>query len=243
MYHISKPYTKVPAITVEQMVEVDRLMIEVYGVSLLQMMENAGRNLATLARSLFLKSRAKGHSVVIFAGSGGNGGGALAAARRLHNWGATVRIVLSKPATQFRGAAAHQLATLQEMGVVILDSPPVGADLIIDGLIGYSLKDAPRGWIAEIVQWTNRQITPVLSLDVPTGLDATTGHVHNPCIRASATMTLALPKTGLLTDKARPMVGELFLADISVPPSLYKAPKLNLEVGTIFSESDIVKIR
>ena len=243
VHHTSKPYGTVPAISKAQMIEVDRLMTEVYGISLLQMMENAGRGLATLARSLFFKGRCRGRSAVVLAGSGGNGGGALAAARRLHIWGANVRVVLSKPVSELRGAAALQMASLQQMGIVIVDAPPVDSDLLIDGLIGYSLHGAPSGRSAELISWINRQITPVLSLDLPSGLDPDSGLIHQPCVRASATLTLALPKTGLLTDKARPMVGELFLADISVPPSLYRAPKLNLEVGSIFSESDIVKVR
>lgn len=239
-----KPHAAVPALTVAQMIRVDELMTGSFGISLPQMMENAGRCLAMAALRLFLRDRAQGRSVVVLAGTGGNGGGALVAARRLKIWGANVRVVTSRPAPEYQGIAGKQLAILQQMGMVLLHEPPSGTpDLIIDGMIGYRLQGAPHGRIGELIEWANRQLSPVLALDAPSGLDLDTGTVHTPCMRASATLTLALPKTGLLTDRARPMVGELFLADISVPRSLYKAPGIELEVGPIFSDGDIVKLR
>lgn len=80
--------TELPYLTTAQMVEVDRAMIQDFGIELIQMMENAGRNLANLGRLRFLGGRPVGKRVVVLAGTGGNGGGALVAARRLHNWGA-----------------------------------------------------------------------------------------------------------------------------------------------------------
>src|SRR3990172_13388441 len=79
----------IPAITTQQMVEVDRLMTEEFGILLIQMMENAGRNLADLARRLS-GGEVRGKRVAVFCGSGNNGGGGLVAARHLHNWGAEV---------------------------------------------------------------------------------------------------------------------------------------------------------
>jgi len=81
------PGAGVPAISVDQMREVDRLMVDEFGVTLLQMMENAGRSLAVLARDRFLGNYAGGKRVTVLAGSGGNGGGGMVCARRLANWG------------------------------------------------------------------------------------------------------------------------------------------------------------
>jgi len=114
--------------------------------------------------------------------------------------------------------------------------------LIIDGLLGYSLQGAPRDGAAKLIQWAWQQSAPVLALDVPSGIDATSGRVYDPAIRAAATMTLALPKEGLRAPGAMPLVGELYLADISVPPALYAGPQLQLEVGSIFVQSDIVRL-
>ena len=116
------------------------------------------------------------------------------------------------------------------------------ADLIIDGLIGYSLKGPPYGGAALLIQWANSQPAPILSLDVPSGIDTTSGNIYDPAIKADATMTLALPKQSFLNPEVMLKSGELYLADISVPPQLYNHPPLNLKVTNIFTQSDIVRI-
>jgi NAD(P)H-hydrate epimerase len=234
-----------PALTTSQMIEVDRAMIEDYQIGLLQMMENAGRSLAHLARQRFLGGNPRGQTVTILAGTGGNGGGALVCAQRLHNYGADVRIFTTKPDEAFAPVPGQQLAILRRMGVPVALAQNVEAAtavLIIDGLIGYSLQGAPRGAAADLIGWANQQNAPVLALDVPSGLDTSSGTIYDPAIRATATMTLALPKVGLLAETAVSHVGELYLADISVPPALYANPSLQLEVGPIFAASDILRI-
>ena len=140
--------------------------------------------------------------------------------------------------------AAQQLAMVKEIGIdVVVGLPPGDAfDLVLDGLIGYSLKGAPRGPSADLINWANKSAAPVLSLDVPSGLDTTTGTVFDPAVRASATMTLALPKQGLFGPGAAAVVGELYLADISVPRELYARDPLRLDVGPIFARSDVVRL-
>jgi NAD(P)H-hydrate epimerase len=223
-------------------------MIEDYHIDLIQMMENAGRSLAHLARERFLQGDPRGQKVVILAGTGGNGGGALVCARRLHNYGADVRVFVTRPDADFTAVPAQQLDIVRRLGIPVvlaeeLDQDGETAVLIIDGLIGYSLQGNPRGSAAHLITWANQQAAPVLALDTPSGLDTSTGTVYEPAIRATATMTLALPKAGLLTDQAAPHVGELYLADISVPPALYASPALQLAVGPIFAADDIVRIR
>lgn len=238
----------IPVLTTRQMAEVDRAMIEDYHIDLIQMMENAGRNLAHLARERFLGGDPRGQKVVVMAGTGGNGGGALVCARRLHNDGAGVYVFTTKLDADFTAVPAHQLDILRRMDVPVALAEAVAAEgdtavLIIDGLIGYSLQGSPRGAAAQLIRWANRQPAPILALDVPSGLDATTGTVYDPAIHAAATMTLALPKVGLLADTAVTHVGELYLADISVPPALYASPALQFTVGPIFAASDIVRVR
>ncbi len=237
---------EIPYLTAEQTMEVDRAMIEDFGIELVQMMENAGHALAHLSRARFLGGDPRGERVIVMAGTGGNGGGALVCARRLHSWGARVTILITKPDEGFAPVPARQLWILRRMGVEV--GPPgsavrgSGADLIVDGIIGYSLKGAPRGTAGELIRWANARDSPVLALDAPSGVDTTTGTVFDPAIAATATMTLALPKAGLRAPGVEAQVGELYLADISVPPSLYAAPTLGLRVGHIFSESDIVRL-
>ena len=95
---------EMPYLTTEQMIEVDRAMMEDYTIGLIQMMENAGRNLAHLARERFFEGDPQGKQVIILAGTGGNGGGALVCARRLHNYGVQVQVYLSKADEAFKWA-------------------------------------------------------------------------------------------------------------------------------------------
>jgi NAD(P)H-hydrate epimerase len=236
----------IPYLTTEEMIEVDRAMVEVFKIELLQMMENAGRNLAHLARERFLDGNPRGKSVIVLAGTGGNGGGVLVCARRLHNYGAHVHVYATRPDGDFQPVPLHQLGILRRMKVPVVPVEAIhratATDLVIDGLIGYGLKGAPRGAAAELIRWANAQDGPVLSLDVPSGVDTTTGSVWDPAITAAATMTLALPKEGLRAPGVAAKAGELYLADISVPPELYAAPPWEVAVGYIFAEGEIVRL-
>jgi len=246
---IPRAMGEVAYVDTEQMIEVDRAMVEDFHINLIQMMENAGRNLAALGRERFLDGDPIGKRIAIMAGSGGNGGGALVAARRLHNWGSDVRVLLGQAPEGMTGVPWHQLNILQRMGVAGADIPvepgeiDMDFDLVVDGLIGYSLKGAPYGLIAELIRWANNCGSPLLSLDTPSGFDATTGTVFEPAIHAAATMTLALPKAGLRAPRVRANVGELYLADISVPSALYAQPALALNVGPVFAKADIISLQ
>jgi NAD(P)H-hydrate epimerase len=182
------------------------------------------------------------------AGRGGNGGGGLVCARRLHNWGANVHVFITKSDREFQGVPAHQLEILRRMGMPVtigagmVLSGMTNVDLIIDAIIGYSLGGNPTGMSAEFIRWANAQDVPILSLDTPSGLELTNGHVFEPAIRATATMTLALPKEGLRYETGRGVVGELYLADIGVPPDLFSEPGLEIEAGPIFAKDDIVRL-
>ena len=222
----------VPALTTDQMREVDRAMIEDLHVELIQMMENAGRGLADLAMRRFGPD-----SVVVLAGPGGNGGGGLVAARHLANRGVAVSIVASSADLEMTPAAAHQLDIVRRMGLDV-SADPAPAQLVVDALVGYSLRGDPSGRVAELIDWTNAANAPVLALDVPSGLDATTGRAANPSVAATATLTLALPKLGLLEAHE---VGELYLADISVPPLVYE--RMGLLVPKLFTEDGLVEVQ
>ena len=235
-----------PYLTADQMREVDRLMIEHYQIALIQMMENAGHHLAHLARHRFLGGDSFGKRVTLLAGSGGNGGGALVCARWLHNAGATVEVFLAAEPASLAPVPAQQFNILRHMGVPIRQAGQVGSglqsDLVIDGLIGYSLTGAPRGESRDLIAWANASSSPVLALDVPSGIDSTSGTKVGIAIHATATMTLALPKVGFAAEAARSCIGELYLAHIGVPVELYAHPSLQLTVEHIFRQTDIVRL-
>ncbi len=237
--------TGITSVSVDQMREVDRLMTEEVGISLQQMMENAGRCLATHARGM-LAGDARGRQIVVLAGRGGNGGGGLVAARRLFLWGARVTVVLAQFRDEMRGVPRQQLTILEWIGVPVclaadaISDLLIRADLVIDALIGYSLRGAPAGTVAALIRAANAAGRPMLALDLPSGLDGDTGEALDPTIRATQTLTLALPKRGLLALAARSWVGRLYLGDISVPEKVYE--RLGLTLGPIFAESDIIPI-
>ena len=240
--------SEVPIVSTDQMRELDHIMIDELGISLLQMMENAGRNLARLACELFLGNHPQTKKIVIFAGSGGNGGGGMVCARFLHNWGACVLLMVTKEKSLLKEVPKKQLEILNNMGIKHSEKLSIAddfkkPDLIIDSIIGYSLNGPPKGQAAAFIEWINSKDTPVLSLDVPSGLDTSNGAVFKPTVKAYATMTLVLPKIGLTLEKNRIFVGDLYLADISVPPGIYKGITGKMEVKPLFSEGEIIKLK
>jgi len=226
----------VTAVTAAEMREVDRVAVEDVGVELLQMMENAGRTLASHVRD------APGEEVVVVAGNGGNGGGGLACARHLVNRGASVRVVLDRPSAQLTDAAAHQRHTLSAMGVPIgsgVDRLAAGIGnetVVVDALVGYGLGGELRDPASAFVERINDHPGPVISLDVPSGRDATTGEPLGTAVRPDRTVTLALPKTGL--EAVEPPV---YLADIGIPAVAYD--RLDIPYANPFGDEDWVEVR
>ncbi|MCA1783263.1 MAG: NAD(P)H-hydrate epimerase [Intrasporangiaceae bacterium] len=210
--------------TREQMREVDRIMVEDLGISVLQMMENAGRALARVAAAA-LGGSPQGRRVLILAGNGGNGGGAMAAARRLAGWGADLRVVTTDAPERMDGAAGHQARTLRALEIPMRASIAAderAADVVLDGMIGYSLGGPPRGRARDLIDEVGTMGIPVIALDIPSGLDVDTGEAPGVALTATATLTLAAPKVGFLVSAAAPFVGELLLADIGVPPGVLR---------------------
>jgi NAD(P)H-hydrate epimerase len=221
--------------------EVDRLMVDELGISLVQMMENAGRNLAELAR-LLLGGELRGRSLLVLAGPGGNGGGGLVAARHLAVAGARVRVSLAATPERFAPVPAQQLAIVRRLPVPIqigdVEADHDGPDLVVDALLGYSQQGDPRGGAARLIRWSAGR--RVLALDVPSGLELANGAIRSPAVEAEATMTLALPKQGLAAPGAAVHVGRLVLADISVPAGIYG--RLGLEYKSPFGSGPLVEL-
>lgn len=208
----------IPWLTVDQMVEADRLAIEDFDIGLLQMMEHAGAGLATLTDRL-----APDGTITVLAGGGNNGGGGLCAARHLINKGRAVSVVV---ATERVGAApAHHLRTLRAMGMEPTDEP-AHSDIVVDAMVGYGLEAALRGRAAELARWIGDSY--VVSLDFPSG------HGMEGGVVPDATLTLALPKEGLRG------LSPLYLADLGLPSALWR--RMGLDVGPVFAEGRVVEV-
>ncbi|HEV2226799.1 MAG TPA: NAD(P)H-hydrate epimerase [Nitrososphaerales archaeon] len=210
-------------LTAEEMAEADRIAIEEFGIDVVVLMENAGLQVGVLARKM-LGGNVAGRRVCVIAGKGNNGGDGLVAARHLHNWGAEVAVVLGAEKGDLRDIPARQLRILEKMGVDV-NGPAGGfdrAELLIDALLGYGSMGNPKEPMASLINNINSSGIPVLAVDIPSGMDATTGEPGEPCIVASSTVTFGLLKTGFLNREALRFVGELYLADISFPPPIYQ---------------------
>lgn len=217
---------EVPAVTTTQMIEIDRIAMEETGPNLFQMMENAGRNLAELSIKTLGKSWDKSE-ILVLAGTGGNGGGGICAARHLANKGAKVKVCVTD-VDNLKEVPAYQLHILKLTSAKIIYLKALQSenpDLIIDAIIGYSLSGKPKGVSAEMINWASEKLGVRISLDVPSGVNAATGEVMGSFINPDITMTLALPKTGLITE----VTGDLYLADIGIPAKVYEKLKLNYQ--------------
>ncbi len=219
----------IPEITVTQMREVDRLMVESFHIHLLQMMENAGRLLARVARERF-----RPKSVVILAGKGNNGGGGLVAARYLRNFGVEVQIMLSEEA--LRPVPAMHLKAAEVIGIPVARQLSSKPDLVIDALLGYNGTGATRGKTAELIEQANALGVPILCLDVPSGFDASAGRWYSPAFKNATVLTLGLPKTNML---GNPEIKTLLVGDIGIPQKVYQY--IGLKVPTLFAEQDTIE--
>ncbi len=236
-YFKTKNGITIKAITTKQMIEVDRIATEETGPNLFQMMENAGRSLALSAIEM-LGIKWEEANIVVLAGTGGNGGGGIGCARHLANRNFNVTLCITDKNKLGEVPLYQRKVFKATLGkeIEIKDLEKLKPDLIIDAIIGYSLKSAPRGNALKMINWANKQTAKILSLDVPSGVDSTSGKTYGKFIKANRTLTLALPKTGLLPK----LTGKLFLADLGIPEKLYEM--LGIKYSTPFKEKFFVEI-
>ncbi|HEX6031303.1 MAG TPA: NAD(P)H-hydrate epimerase [Tepidiformaceae bacterium] len=242
--------SEVPAVSAIEMREIQRVAQEEYGVDILQIMENAGRSVAMLALQM-LGGRGRGQHVAVLAGGGNTGGAGLCAVRHLVNWGVDAEGIFAEVEAETSFLARRQLQILRNAGIMspadeelseyALEEQLATSELVIDALAGYGLEGAPAGMVAAATDVVMRSGRPVLAVDVPTGLNATTGLLSTPGIRAVTTLTLDLPKRGCLVPDARAAVGALYLADLGIPRTVHE--RLGLRLGNLFSEGPILRLR
>ena len=179
---------------------------------------------------LVLEGKVAGKIIIVLAGKGNNGGDGLAAARLLANAGAFVTVFLLCSPAELKGDTLQNYQVLQRLGEKVyqltsdkdlqkLDIALMCADLIIDAIYGTGFKGTVTGLAAEVINTINNRGLPVVSVDLPSGLDANTGEISGPCVKATATITFGLPKLGLILEPGNQQVGELWLGDISLPRS------------------------
>ncbi|TDA66958.1 MAG: NAD(P)H-hydrate dehydratase [Clostridia bacterium] len=229
-------------ITAAEMGNLDRMTAEQYFLPSLILMENAGLAVVHAIRQELGPDLA-GKRIWIFAGKGNNGGDGLVVARHLINAGAEVKIFLLARPEDLRGDAevnyrvlramqATFYPVLEEKDVQRADIALLYADLIVDAIYGTGFKGAALGVPARVIELVNQTGKPVVAVDLPSGLEADTGKVNGPCVRATRTVTLALPKLGLVLEPGAGYVGQLTVADISIPCALVTSQPLMRELLT-----------
>lgn len=220
--------------TREQIRELDRRAIEEYGIPGIVLMENAGAGAARVAAEMLGEPTCM--NVVVFCGKGNNGGDGCVLARHLHNMGARVRIVLPCPPEEIgtESDAAKNLAIVRTMGLplTVADSESgrcvagglaKEADLLVDALFGTGLTGEVREPYLSLVRMINASDRPVLSVDIPSGLDANSGKILRAAVRATRTATFVLPKRGFFLLDGPAHVGEIEVIDIGVPRELVES--------------------
>lgn len=216
-------------VTVEQMRSIDAVASQDFGISGLILMENAGRAVADSIVN-YLGDDVVSSRILVFAGKGNNGGEGFVVARHLVNRGADVKVFLVSPREEIHGDALVNLEILENLGIsiTILGSRDVQrikvsllyADLVVDAVFGTGFKRKAEGITAWVIEAINSCGKPVIAVDLPSGLEADTGRVQGPCIRASLTCTLGLPKLGFFLYPGVDFCGEIQVMDISLPRTL-----------------------
>ncbi|MFB6668064.1 MULTISPECIES: NAD(P)H-hydrate dehydratase [Streptomyces] len=189
------------------------------------LMQRAAAGLAAACGDLLRRNgRVYGSRVLLLVGSGDNGGDALYAGARLARRGAGVRALLLAPDRAHPGG----LAAFRAAGGQVVDGPDgLGVlDLVVDGITGIGGRGGLREDATELVHTVARDRTPVISVDLPSGVEADTGEVHGEAVRADATVTFGTYKPGLLIDPAAEHAGALRLVDIGLGPELPEPPDL-----------------
>jgi NAD(P)H-hydrate epimerase len=194
---------------------------EYFGISPLQLMENAGRNVALEVSARFPSKKTR---VAIFCGLSGNGGDGFVAARHLLSMGYPVEVIVAgRPVDITHEAALKNWDSLQTLRdsikiLEVTDSsriPDAKADVVVDALLGVGLKGIPRQPVLQLIKTLNEMQALRIAVDIPTGLDSDTGEVLGEAVKARLTVTFHKAKPGLL--KAKEHVGELLVKDIGLP--------------------------
>ena len=210
-------------LSAEQMRGLDRYVIEERGVPGLHLMERAGVAVAEAALGLLYDRQGE---VVVLCGKGNNGGDGLVAARALGQNGIPVRVVLPFSPNELSPDARsmYDAAKAEDVPIAqtVTDEELRQAGVVIDALLGTGVTGPVRGVMAELIQRTNaiREGRGVLAVDLPSGVETDTGQVHGPAIRAEMTVTMALPKPGLVLYPGAGLAGRWRVADIGFPPEV-----------------------
>ncbi|APG27941.1 bifunctional ADP-dependent (S)-NAD(P)H-hydrate dehydratase/NAD(P)H-hydrate epimerase [Syntrophotalea acetylenivorans] len=222
--------------TVNQMRAMDRAAIEQYGIAEELLMENAGQAACTVLQSM---APIAGRRVLIFCGLGNNGGDGLVLARKLHSLSAKVQVYLLGDPNRFTGAARLNLDIVRRLPLNMsqlnacdtLADELTDCDTVVDALFGTGLSREISGLQEQVIELINNSGKPVLSLDIPSGVDGDTGQILGTAVQATATVTFGLPKIGNLLYPGFALCGTLHVSHISFPLALTEDKQLQVAIN------------
>lgn len=211
-------------ITVAEAKAQDARAFREYGVSTLILMENAGSSIAQEAIKMLKSSRGR---VAVFCGKGNNGGDGFVAARHLLAKGVDAEVFLVTGGSLLKEEAAINLKILRKLRIKIFEVTESNcksvqnrikrADLVIDGLLGIGVKGSVEGIIHQVIDIINGLKIPVLSIDIPSGLDADTGLALGVCVKANRTVTFVAKKQGMVLGQGLKYCGRVVVSDLGLP--------------------------
>ncbi len=206
------------SVTAAQMAEVDRTLEQRIGLSLDSSIERIALYASNYLRTRFLHETPR--HVLLLVGGGHNGADVLAIGRQLAGWGHAVVALLDHARDDVQPATRHQLALAEQFGVRLFEPGALlpQADIVLDGLVGYgltgtTLADTTR----ELILASTNYPVPHIAVDLPTGMDASTGRATTPAFRADLTLAIGYPKTGLTKPYAPALTGEVVVVDAGIP--------------------------
>ena len=225
-------------VTAAEMRQIDQDTIEGIGIPGIVLMETAGSAIVRAIERHYPTCQRIG----IFAGKGNNGGDGIVIARQLAHAGRDVHLFLVSPPDSFTGEAHINLQIAKRLGLHIeeiltatgfhgtgtVPTTLASCELLIDAIFGTGLRGAVRDPIATVINTINRLPIPILSVDLPSGLNADTGHPLGTCVRADRTVTIGLPKRGLLMHPGAELAGKLEVVDIGFPEQVVDAQDIKV---------------
>ena len=223
--------------TAKQIRDIDRRAIREFGIPGPVLMENAATAIAFEMERFF--EGLDGVKVGIICGKGNNGGDGLALARRLRIRGVPVRVCLLASFAALKGEAKLNLAILRKMDVEIVpnaSSPAIAemiawSDVVVDAMLGVGISSPLKGNHAIAAELMNMAGRPVVAVDIPTGINADTGEVMGSAVRADLTVTMVLPKRGLVLYPGASFAGKVRVVDIGIPAEVIE--KERIQVGLL----------
>ena len=225
-------------VTAAEMRKIDQDTINGIGIPGIVLMETAGSAIVRAIEQHYPTAQRIG----ILVGKGNNGGDGLVIARQLAHAGREVYLFLVSPPDSFTGEAEInlQIAKNLELRIEVIltgtvlksDANIAGCELLVDAILGTGLRGTVRGSIATLIETINNYSIPILSVDLPSGLDADTGHPLGTCVRADRTVTIGLPKRGLLVHPGAELAGKLEVVDIGFPEQVVDAQGIRVNWTT-----------